>query len=111
MSGQLTERERVAVAVAVDTEYTRIMRAAGTQINTRELSSFLPQATALLTELVPGFQESTWVDQDGGQVTGRVCNPYQCCGYCDDCEEHHGDGREDVCNMGHCHDCNHDCSR
>lgn len=32
-----------------------------------------------------------------------------CCGYCLDCDTHHGDGDDDRCNMGHCHECDHRC--
>lgn len=32
-----------------------------------------------------------------------------CCGYCSDCDTHHGDERDEVCSRGHCHDCDHNC--
>lgn len=32
-----------------------------------------------------------------------------CCGYCVECEEHHGNERENVCSMGLCHECDHHC--
>ena len=34
---------------------------------------------------------------------------YGCCGWCPECESHQGDGRDDVCDQGHCHDCEHVC--
>jgi hypothetical protein len=40
------------------------------------------------------------------------CGPdaaYACCGYCPECESHEGDGNNERCNMGHCHECNHRC--
>jgi hypothetical protein len=36
---------------------------------------------------------------------------YSCCGYCPDCDSHMGDGRDDVCDRGHCHDCGHRCDQ
>jgi hypothetical protein len=35
---------------------------------------------------------------------------YACCGYCPDCERHRDDTeRDEVCSMGHCHSCEHEC--
>lgn len=42
------------------------------------------------------------------------CSPcdgtYSCCGYCPDCESHPGDERDQVCSLGHCHECEHRCT-
>jgi hypothetical protein len=40
------------------------------------------------------------------------CGPdaaYSCCGYCSECDSHAGDGDDERCNMGHCHECDHRC--
>lgn len=33
----------------------------------------------------------------------------ECCGWCEDCEAHTGDGRDEVCDKGTCHGCEHVC--
>jgi hypothetical protein len=32
-----------------------------------------------------------------------------CCGWCEECDRHTGDSRENVCDMGVCHECEHTC--
>lgn len=40
------------------------------------------------------------------------CGPNEalaCCGYCPECTGHAGDGRDERCDQGHCHECEHRC--
>jgi hypothetical protein len=40
----------------------------------------------------------------------RCDDAWECCGYCPECEDHHGEGREYVCEeCDHCRDCDHYC--
>lgn len=48
-------------------------------------------------------------DDHDCQQCYRDHDAYSCCGYCPECESHMGDSRDEVCNLGHCHECEHNC--
>ena len=107
--GNAREQVRTRVRVALAAEVSRIVTELGTVINDRDLTGYIDSAAALLTSLVPHFDRETWVDRYGNYVGTPPCQPDDCCGWCSDCETCHGDGDDEVCNMGHCHECDHVC--
>jgi hypothetical protein len=104
---------RLRVKTAIGQETDRIVASLGTQLVERDYahSSYADSAIRMLRDLVPGFDEDSWRALDGTLVRTRECDTSPCCGYCEECETCHGDGRDDVCNMGHCHGCDHSCDR
>lgn len=102
--------QRIRVQDALATERARILTALGTAVADRGDQDYLDEITALLRVIWPGFEPETWTDAYGNAVV-VTCSPYECCGYCPDCETCHGDGRDNVCDMGHCHECDHRCDR
>lgn len=100
---------------ALVTEQRRVMRAFAYVLDDYDSGSEYGQAGyEILKGAIPGLTDSMW-----REVTGQPppdsdecrSDPYSCCGYCSECESHHdGAGNDEVCDMGHCHSCEHRCS-
>lgn len=94
-----TAPDRDSVVSVVQAEIERVLNLAW------EYADEYSEAQRILERAFPSLD----------QYTGcRHRNGYTCCGYCPACEEHvESDDRAgeyyDVCNMGHCHVCEHEC--
>lgn len=50
-------------------------------------------------------------DDHGCEACYRDHTTYSCCGYCEDCDAHvDSDMRDEVCDRGYCHECDHRCN-
>ena len=108
------EQQRAIVAArvrdALSVEGRRIMTALADELIDRDYRAgiYFDTAVALMTAMVPRFDVDEWRGSSGERVV-ITCDPYSCCGYCSDCEDHHGVSRVEVCDLGQCHACEHVC--
>lgn len=69
-------------------------------------SSYVDAAYQVMSTVLPGLTVAEFKSYVGFAPCDQAGS---CCGWCHDCQEHHGDRADDKCNHGYCHDCEHYC--
>jgi len=99
-----------AIQAALVAEQDRIMRVIGDYVD--DDTSYVQAAYRVMATVAPDLTPQRWYELTGLQ-NGPCEDWRQCCGWCNGHGQHCGGEdaeKDDVCNMGHCHYCDHNCS-
>jgi len=110
----------------------RLMNVTAQEIMDRDLRSYVDDAHTLMERIWSDYSESELTNQYGEDPAYDPCDAHcsgcnwcsecdayhnddadlsPCCGFCSSCDRHDSEYATDneVCDMGHCHECEHHC--
>ena len=110
----MSDEKSLSPGLTLAAEQRRVMIAFAEVIEDYEdESEYATVGYQILKDAIPDMTDEEYRRVTGYDPPNGGCDRYclrSCCGYCTDCESHHDDSdRDGVCNMGHCHECEHVC--